>query len=249
MVDDHSRLAHAAILPNETGPTCAGLSHRATGALGALGIHQVREVLTDNAFDYRLSTGYQAALGELGSRHVLTAPGKAARSNASLGPCRSNWAYRRPHTSNTQRTRALAARLRRDNTERPTALLEASWRSAGCHERCGRVHLARAPRGSGPGGSLPPTTLDGSAPRAGPALGRPLRSIGIATLWRRACSLGDPRPSLRAARCPQRPQGTSSARPGPRGSRPPTGRRIVGPSFLLVDPGPAQRMTGTADRW
>ena len=126
MVDDHSRLAYSEVLGNETGLTCAGFLVRAAAAFRAAGIASIGEVMTDNAFNYRLSNDFQGALGALGARHVLIRPhcpwqnGKVERLNRTL---QIEWAYRRVYTSNAQRTRALAAWLRRYNTVRPHGAL------------------------------------------------------------------------------------------------------------------------------
>jgi transposase InsO family protein len=73
--------------------------------------------MTDNAFAYRFSLG--AAVEALGARQVFIRPhcpwqnGKAERFNRTLA---SEWAYRRPYTSNSQRTAALAPWLEHYNT-------------------------------------------------------------------------------------------------------------------------------------
>ena len=122
MVDDHSRLAYSEVLADEQGPTCAAFLARAAAAFEAAGIERIQEVMTDNAFNYRLSNDFQAVLASLGARHVLIRPhcpwqnGKVERLNRTL---QVEWAYRRVYTSNAQRTRALASWLRRYNTKRP----------------------------------------------------------------------------------------------------------------------------------
>lgn len=108
-VDDHSRLAFARVLPDETGPTCAAFLLDAAAFFASHGI-QIREVMTDNAMNYRRSRDFQAALGALGAKHVLTRPhspwqnGKAERFNRTL---QEGWAYRQPFTSNQDRLDAL----------------------------------------------------------------------------------------------------------------------------------------------
>jgi len=108
-VDDHSRLAFARVLPDETGPTCARFLLDAAAFFAEHGI-PVREVMTDNAMNYRLSRDFQAALDALGARHILTRPhspwqnGKAERFNRTM---QEGWAYRQPFTSNQDRIDAL----------------------------------------------------------------------------------------------------------------------------------------------
>lgn len=126
MVDDHSRFAYSEIHPDEKGPTCAGFLERAAAAFLAAGVERIEAVMTDNHFSYRLSPDFQGVLRDLGARHVLIRPhcpwqnGKVERLNRTL---LVEWAYRRPYRSNAQRTRALAAWLRRYNTERPHSAL------------------------------------------------------------------------------------------------------------------------------
>jgi transposase InsO family protein len=126
MVDDHSRLAYTEVLGDEQGPTCAGFILRAAAAFAAQGIGRVERVMTDNAFNYRLSTDFQRALLELGADHVLIRPhcpwqnGKVERLNRTL---QVEWAYRRVYRSNAQRTKALSAWLLRYNTKRPHSAL------------------------------------------------------------------------------------------------------------------------------
>jgi transposase InsO family protein len=126
MVDDHSRLAYSEVLDDEQGPTCAGFLERAAGFFRSNGIDRIEAVMSDNAFNYRLSSDFQRVLLELGARHVLIWPhcpwqnGKVERLNRTL---QVEWAYRRVYTSNSQRTRALAQWLRRYNTVRPHSAL------------------------------------------------------------------------------------------------------------------------------
>ena len=119
-VDDHSRLAYAEILPDETGPACADFLLRATAWFAGHGV-TVREVMTDNALNYTRSNDFAAALSAIGAKHRRIRPhcpwqnGKVERFNRTLA---LEWAYRRPFTSNTARTRALAPWLQTYNTER-----------------------------------------------------------------------------------------------------------------------------------
>jgi transposase InsO family protein len=125
-VDDHSRFAYSEVLPNETGPTCAGFLLRAADAFAAVGIDRIAAVMTDNAFAYKNSAIFKAALVELGADHILIKAhcpwqnGKVERLNRTL---QVEWAYRRVYRSNAARTKALAAWLRRYNTERPHSAL------------------------------------------------------------------------------------------------------------------------------
>lgn len=119
-VDDHSRLAFAQILPDEKGPTCATFLADAAAFFADHDI-QIREVMTDNAMNYRLSRDFQAALKALKAKHILTRPhspwqnGKAERFNRTL---QEGWAYRHPFTSNQHRHDALAPWIEHYNYDR-----------------------------------------------------------------------------------------------------------------------------------
>jgi transposase InsO family protein len=120
-IDDHSRLAFARALSDEKGPTCAAFLADAAGFFASHGI-TIREVMTDNAWNYRHSRDFQAVLAALGAKHVLTRPhspwqnGKAERFNRTL---QENWAYRHPFTSNQDRLDALEPWLDHYNYTRP----------------------------------------------------------------------------------------------------------------------------------
>ncbi|MFI7589949.1 IS481 family transposase [Spongisporangium articulatum] len=119
-VDDHSRLAYAEILPDEKGPTTAEFVLRAAAWFAAHGI-TVREVITDNAFNYVHSRDFAAAIEAIGAKHRRIRPhcpwqnGKVERFNRTLA---LEWAYRRPFASNAARARALAPWLKTYNTQR-----------------------------------------------------------------------------------------------------------------------------------
>lgn len=120
-IDDHSRLAYAEIHPDETGATCAGFLIRAAEFFAQCGITRIERVMTDNAFSYRLSADFRAAMARLGARHLLIRPhcpwqnGKVERLNRTL---LREWAYQRPFTSNGQRAQALPEWLAYYNTQR-----------------------------------------------------------------------------------------------------------------------------------
>jgi transposase len=126
MVDDHSRLAYSEIHPDETGTTCAGFVTRAAAHFAAHGITCIERVITDNAFAYRHSNAFAAAVGGLGARQKFIRPhcpwqnGKVERFNRTLA---TEWAYRQVFTSNDERAAALAPWIEQYNTcRRHTAL-------------------------------------------------------------------------------------------------------------------------------
>ena len=108
-VDDHSRLAFVRALADEKGATCASFLAEAAAFFASHGI-TIRQVMTDNALNYRRSQEFQSALAALNATHILTRPyspwqnGKAERFNRTL---QENWAYRHPFRSNQDRLDAL----------------------------------------------------------------------------------------------------------------------------------------------
>jgi transposase InsO family protein len=108
-VDDCCRYAYSEVMADETGPSCAAFLRRAAAAFAEVGI-VVDAVMTDNALNYRRSNDFQAALAEIGARHVLIPAyrpqvnGKVERFNRTL---LDEWAYVRIFTSSTLRTAAL----------------------------------------------------------------------------------------------------------------------------------------------
>jgi transposase InsO family protein len=120
-VDDHSRLAFVRVLPDETGATCAAFLLDAAEFFAGHGI-RIREVMTDNALNYRRSNDFQAALTALGANHIRTRPhspwqnGKAERFNRTM---QEGWAYQRPFTSNQERLTALQPWIDHYNYTRP----------------------------------------------------------------------------------------------------------------------------------
>lgn len=138
-VDDHSRLAYSEIHPDERGVTCAGFLTRAAAFFNSHGITRIEAVMSDNAFSYRLSRDFQAALAGLGARHILIRPhcpwqnGKVERFNRTL---LTEWAYSQVFTSNTQRAGCLPDFLEHYNTQRrhsslngrpPISRLSTTW--------------------------------------------------------------------------------------------------------------------------
>jgi transposase InsO family protein len=119
-VDDHSRLAYAEILSDETGATCAGFLTRAAAFFARHGI-TMRQVISDNAMNYVRSRDFAAAIATLGTEHLTIKPhcpwqnGKVERFNRTV---QIEWAYRQVFTSNTERADALAPWLDYYNTRR-----------------------------------------------------------------------------------------------------------------------------------
>lgn len=118
-IDDHTRLAYAEVLPDETATTALGFLTRAVAWYAALGI-TVERVLTDNGSCYRGLPFAEGAI-VLGISQRFTRPyrpqtnGKAERFIRTL---LGEWAYERAYGRSGWRTRALPHYLSFYNTER-----------------------------------------------------------------------------------------------------------------------------------
>ncbi|MEO6201052.1 MAG: IS481 family transposase [Cryobacterium sp.] len=121
VIDDHSRLAYAEIHDDEKGTTAAAVLLRAAEFFAHHGIEHIERVISDNAFAYRNSAAFQAAVAQIGAEQRFIKPhcpwtnGKVERLNRTLA---TEWAYRQIYTSNPERTDALAPWLNHYNTER-----------------------------------------------------------------------------------------------------------------------------------
>lgn len=126
-IDDHSRLAYAEILPDESGATSAAFLLRAAAFFAAHGIRRIERVITDNALAYRRSAAFAAAVRALGARQKFIKPhcpwqnGKAERFNRTL---QAEWAYRRVFAGNDERAQALQPWLEYYNTQRRHSALD-----------------------------------------------------------------------------------------------------------------------------
>ena len=120
-VDDHSRYAYVAALPDERAATCAAFLERALAAFCRRGV-RVRGVLTDNAKAYTVARRFLEAAAAAAVQLSHTRPyrpqtnGKAERFIQIL---QDEWAYARPYRSNAERLRELPRWLYRYNHRRP----------------------------------------------------------------------------------------------------------------------------------
>jgi transposase InsO family protein len=120
MIDDHSRLAYAEVLPTLNARCAVEFLHRAVSWFAQRGV-QVQAVMSDNGSAY-VAHAYRTALSELGLRHLRIKPyrprtnGKAERFIQTL---LGEWAYERIYGSSTERAAALPLFLERYNFRRP----------------------------------------------------------------------------------------------------------------------------------
>lgn len=123
-IDDATRLAYAALLPDETAVSTAGFLRQAVGWFARHGITW-RALMTDNGGGYR-SHRFQALRRQLRIRHVWTRPytprtnGKAERF---IRTCLERWAYAAAYRTSLLRARMLPEWLRYYNRERPHTAL------------------------------------------------------------------------------------------------------------------------------
>jgi transposase InsO family protein len=123
-IDDHSRLAFAALFPDEKTPSVLAALHQALAFYKAHGIH-IQRVLTDRGSTYR-SKLFAAACQQLGIRHLFTRPyrpqtnGKAERFIQTIT---REWAYARSYDSSDHRATFLPLYLHDYNFHRPHSAL------------------------------------------------------------------------------------------------------------------------------
>jgi transposase InsO family protein len=118
-IDDCTRLAYAAIFPNEQAASTAAFLRQVRRWYARRGI-VVQRLLTDNGSGYRAKR-FRRAREQLRLRHSFTRPyrpqtnGKAERF---IRTCLQEWAYARAYRSSVARASALGPFLRYCNTER-----------------------------------------------------------------------------------------------------------------------------------
>lgn len=119
-VDDHSRLAYAEELPDETGETARAFLRRALAFFASHGI-QVRRLLTDNGNPYR-SRAFAAFVADRELRHLRTrpyTPRTNGKAEAFVKILINGWAYATPFTAAYERIDALERFVGFYNLERP----------------------------------------------------------------------------------------------------------------------------------
>jgi transposase InsO family protein len=119
IVDDMTRLAYVAVVPNESASSASRALLDAAVWFASHGV-RIERVLTDNAWAYTSPT-YARAVESIAARHKRTRPyrpqtnGKAERFIKTL---LAEWAYGRLYRSNDERLKALPDWVGYYNTER-----------------------------------------------------------------------------------------------------------------------------------
>jgi transposase InsO family protein len=127
VLDDHSRVVYAELLPDETAPTAADCLERAVAWFESLGVRSLR-VLTDNHPTYR-SNLWRDRCQLLGLSHLRTLPrrpqtnGKVERWNRTL---LEEVIHGRTFASREARTAAVLNYIPEYNTRRPHTALGGS---------------------------------------------------------------------------------------------------------------------------
>jgi len=125
VVDDHSRLAYAELLPDEQAATVVAFTERALAFFATHGI-RAKRLMTDNAWCYTHSRGFHELLSRHGIKHLTTQPyrprtnGKVERFHQTMA---REWAYGVHYHNSTARHRALPHWLNHYNTARPHSSL------------------------------------------------------------------------------------------------------------------------------
>jgi len=118
-VDDHSRLAYAEELSDESGQTAAAFTERALAFYATHGI-RVQRILTDNGSPY-MSRAFAAVLIAHGIAHRRTrpyTPRTNGKAEAMVKLLINGWAYRRPYQSSAERRQALGRFIQTYNHKR-----------------------------------------------------------------------------------------------------------------------------------
>ena len=119
-IDDHSRIAHVDILPDETRHSAVLFLERTVAYFKSIGV-RIDRVMTDNGSCYR-STAFANACRDLGIKHIMTRPytpqtnGKAERF---IQTALREWAYAAEYQNSEQRRAELPIWLHRYNWHRP----------------------------------------------------------------------------------------------------------------------------------
>jgi transposase InsO family protein len=124
-IDDHSRIAFTALLPDEKATSSSNFLRQAVAYFAHLGI-QVRRVMTDNGPCFCSTLSAQAG-GDLQLRHTRTriyTPRTNGKAERFIQTAIREWAYARLYQNSAERLRHLAPWIHQYNWHRPHAALE-----------------------------------------------------------------------------------------------------------------------------
>jgi transposase InsO family protein len=124
-IDDHSRIAFTALLPDEKATSSSSFLRQAVAYFGHLGI-PVRRVMTDNGPCF-CSTPFAQACGDLQLRHTRTrisTPRTNGKAERFIQTAIREWAYARLYQNSAERLRHLAPWIHQYNWHRPHAALD-----------------------------------------------------------------------------------------------------------------------------
>jgi len=140
VVDDHSRLAYAELLPDERAVTVVAFTERALAFFAHHGI-KAKRLMTDNAWCYTHSRAFRSLLNERGIKHLTIEPyrprtnGKVERFHQTMA---REWAYSVSYRSSRHRAAALPHWLHHYNTSRPHSSLAARPPISRVQNLCGQ---------------------------------------------------------------------------------------------------------------
>jgi len=140
IVDDHSRLGYAELLPDCRAATVTGFLERALAFCAAHGI-EARRLMTDNHWSYTRNRSLRELLRRRGRRHLRTPKrhpqpnGKVERFHQTMA---REWAYGLRYRSSRHRAAALPHWLRYYNERRPHSSLGGLPPISRVHNVCGQ---------------------------------------------------------------------------------------------------------------
>ncbi len=140
VVDDHSRLGYAELLPDCRAQTVTGFTERALAFYASHGI-EARRLMTDNHWSYIRNRSLRDLLAARGIRHLTTPTrrpqvnGKVERFHQTMA---REWAYGVRYRSSRHRAAALPHWLRYYNERRPHSSLGGKAPISRVHNVCGQ---------------------------------------------------------------------------------------------------------------
>ena len=140
IVDDHSRLGYAELLPDAKAATVTAFTERALSFFAANGI-DAKRLMTDNHWSYTLNRSLRELLARHRIRHLTTPKrrpqpnGKVERFHQTMA---REWAYGVRYRSSRHRAAALPHWLAYYNERRPHSSLDGLPPISRVHNLCGQ---------------------------------------------------------------------------------------------------------------